>query len=231
MSKAKGCERDEENHLFQAQVNITEGQAIGTDKSMTTFCERVHRAFVDLEGGTTARNANALQTHWPTTIRPDVTLYASLHTIWSIIAAGQMKTMHMRGHFASQQEEQANENALHDARFMRCVAAPRKRQIQREDSAGSRASDDGSSTEVSSDEHGGESSVSTGDISSLVGAFDRPRGACKKRAKLELVEAAGDRAAAQAQQDLATAVTAQVTVMKLQLAVSKRKLQILQEQS
>ncbi|ETM34091.1 hypothetical protein L914_18746 [Phytophthora nicotianae] len=137
MSKAKGCERDEENHLFQAQVNITKGQAI----------------------------------------------------------------------------------------------APRKRQIQREDSAGSRASDDGSSTEVSSDEHGGESSVSTGDVSSLVGAFERPRGACKKRAKLELVEAAGDRAAAQAQRDLATAVTAQVTVMKLQLAVSKRKLQVLQEQS
>ncbi|ETN17907.1 hypothetical protein PPTG_21709 [Phytophthora nicotianae INRA-310] len=101
------------------------------------------------------------------------------------------------------------------------ATAPRKRQIQREDSACSRASDDGSSTDVSSDEHGGESSVSTGALTSMF----------IKRAKLELVEPAGDRAAAQAQRDLATAVTAQVTVMKLQLAVSKRKLQVLQEQS
>ncbi|KAF4133264.1 putative NAM-associated domain-containing protein [Phytophthora infestans] len=81
MPKAKGWEREEEVHLCQAQVNVTEDQTVGTDQSMATFWERVHTTFVELEGGATSRNTNALQTHWSNLIRPDVTLCASLPAV------------------------------------------------------------------------------------------------------------------------------------------------------
>ncbi|KAF4143205.1 hypothetical protein GN958_ATG07567 [Phytophthora infestans] len=55
-----GWERGEEIHLCQAQVNVTEDQAIGTDQSMATFWGRVH-AIVELEGGATSRNTYALR--------------------------------------------------------------------------------------------------------------------------------------------------------------------------
>ncbi|KAG3059466.1 hypothetical protein PI124_g23045 [Phytophthora idaei] len=73
MPNARAGDVEKEVHLCEAHTNVSEDRATATDQSLTKFWQRVHELFVALEGEST-RNAGALQTHWSSLIRPDVTL-------------------------------------------------------------------------------------------------------------------------------------------------------------